>query len=63
MGKKKETPTKMTAPPASSDAVRKSMQGNKRRDTKPELTVRRMLRELVIPAIGSIGRKRQGIPT
>ena len=34
------------APAASSDAVRKSMQGNKRRDTKPELIVRKMLREM-----------------
>ena len=32
------------APPASSDAVRKSMQGNKRADTKPELLVRKRLR-------------------
>lgn len=39
-------PTRIAAPPASSDAVRKSMQGNKRRDTKPELIVRKMLREM-----------------
>ena len=37
---------KPKAPAASSDAVRKSMQGNKRRDTKPELIVRKMLREM-----------------
>ena len=36
----------LKAPPASSEAVRKSMQGNKRRDTKPEILVRRMLREM-----------------
>ena len=37
---------KRKAPEASSDAVRKSMQGNKRRDTKPEIVVRKMLREM-----------------
>lgn len=37
---------KQAAPPASTDAVRKSMQGNKRRDTKPEIIVRKMLREM-----------------
>ena len=35
-----------TPPAASSPAVRKSMQGNKRANTKPELTVRRMLRKM-----------------
>lgn len=35
---------KIPAPPASSEAVRKSMQGNKRKDTKPELVVRQRLR-------------------
>lgn len=34
------------APSASNEHVRKSMQGNKRRDTKPELIVRRMLRDM-----------------
>ena len=33
------------APPASSEAVRKSMQGNKRADTKPELLVRQRLQQ------------------
>lgn len=33
-------------PPASNDNVRKSMQGNKRANTKPELAVRKMLREM-----------------
>lgn len=36
---------KLQAPPASSDAVRKSMKGNRRCDTKPELAMRRRLRE------------------
>lgn len=36
---------RIPAPPASSYAVHKSMQGNKRKDTKPELLVRRRLRE------------------
>ena len=34
-----------TAPPASNDHVRKSMQGNKRANTRPELLVRQRLRE------------------
>ena len=33
------------APPASSDAVRRSMQGNKRANTRPELIVRHRLRQ------------------
>ena len=37
---------KLEAPAATNEHVRKSMQGNKRRDTKPELVVRRMLREM-----------------
>ena len=37
--------TQAAAPAASSEAVRHSMQGNKRADTKPELVVRRRLRE------------------
>lgn len=35
-----------TPPAATNEYVRKSMQGNKRANTKPELTVRRMLREM-----------------
>ena len=42
---KKPTRTTPPAPPASSDAVRASMKGNKRADTKPELVVRKRLRE------------------
>ena len=37
------------APAASNAHVRKSMQGNKRANTKPELIVRKMLRELGYP--------------
>ena len=37
------------APAASNENVRKSMQGNKRANTKPELLVRRMLRDLGYP--------------
>ena len=36
---------RVPAPPASNYAVHKSMQGNKRKDTKPELLVRDRLRE------------------
>lgn len=36
----------MKAPPASSPAVRRSMQGNRRRDTRPEVLLRRELRRL-----------------
>ena len=38
-----------------SAATHKSMQGNKRRDTKPEVLVRRMLRRWLFPAIAAIG--------
>ena len=38
-------PARVASPPASSEAVRKSMQGNKRSNTKPELLVRARLRE------------------
>lgn len=37
-------PAKLLPPPASSEAVRKSMMGNKRSNTKPELLVRQRLR-------------------
>ena len=37
------------APPASSSAVRRTMQGNKSRDTKPEIRARRILREAGYP--------------
>ena len=35
---------KIVAPPATNEHVRKSMQGNKRKDTKPELVMRARLR-------------------
>ena len=42
-----ETPTRVPkAPPASSEATRRSMQGNRSKNTKPELLVRRYLREV-----------------
>ena len=50
------------APEASSEAVRKSMQGNKRRDTKPELVVRRMLREMGYPGYRLDWKKAPGHP-
>ena len=50
------------APPASSDAVRKSMQGNKRRDTKPEIIVRQLLREMGYPGYRLDWKKAHGHP-
>lgn len=50
------------APEASSDAVRKSMQGNKRRDTKPELVVRKMLRDMGYPGYRIDWKKAKGHP-
>ena len=41
-----------------SAATHKSMQGNKRRDTKPEVLVRRMLREMGFPGYRCDWRKR-----
>jgi DNA mismatch endonuclease (patch repair protein) len=38
-----ELPALPTPPPASSPAVRASMQGNRRKDTKPEVAVRSLL--------------------
>ena len=52
----------LKAPAASSEAVRKSMQGNKRRDTGPELVVRRMLRELGYPGYRLDWKKAPGHP-
>ena len=60
MSKKNEK--KMVAPAASSEAVRKSMQGNKRRDTKPELVVRQMLREMGYPGYRLDWKKAPGHP-
>ena len=54
--------TTRNSPPASSDAVRKSMQGNKRRDTKPEMVVRKMLRELGFPGYRLDWKKAHGHP-
>ena len=49
-------------PAASSEAVRKCMQGNKRRDTSPELKVRAMLRELGYPGYRLDWKKAPGHP-
>ena len=46
-----------------SAATHKSMQGNKRRDTKPEVLVRRMLRRWAFPATAAVGGKRPGVRT
>lgn len=43
-------------------ATRKSMQGNKRRDTKPEIMVRRMLREMGYPGYRLDWKKVPGHP-
>ncbi len=45
-----------------STATRKSMQGNKRRDTKPEIMVRRMLREMGFPGYRCDWKKAPGRP-
>ena len=45
-----------------SEAVRKSMQGNKRRDTNPELVARRILRDLGYPGYRLDWRKAPGSP-
>ncbi|MCI8424302.1 MAG: very short patch repair endonuclease [Adlercreutzia sp.] len=45
-----------------STATRKSMQGNKRRDTKPEILVRRMLREMGFTGYRCDWRKAPGRP-
>ncbi|WP_241156584.1 MULTISPECIES: very short patch repair endonuclease [unclassified Adlercreutzia] len=50
------------APAATSAAVRKCMQGNKRRDTTPELKVRAMLRELGYPGYRLDWKKAPGHP-
>ncbi len=50
------------APQPTSEAVRKSMQSNKRRDTSPELKVRRMLRELGYPGYRLDWKKAPGHP-
>lgn len=45
-----------------SAATHKSMQGNKRRDTKPEVLVRRMLREMGFPGYRCDWKKASGRP-
>ncbi len=50
------------APAAVNENVRKSMQGNKRRDTKPELLVRHMLREMGYPGYRLDWKKAKGHP-
>lgn len=50
------------APPAANANVRKCMQGNKRANTKPELTVRKMLRELGYPGYRLQWKKCPGHP-
>ena len=45
-----------------SEAVRKSMQGNKRRDTKPEMQVRKMLRKMGFPGYRCDWKKAPGHP-
>ena len=62
-----ETLVRETTPVASpfgevSAATRKCMQGNKRRDTTPELKVRRMLRELGFPGYRLDWKKAPGHP-
>lgn len=50
------------SPTMVSEAVHKSMQGNKRRDTKPELLVRQMLRRLGYPGYRCDWKKAPGHP-
>lgn len=52
----------MLSPAAKSPAVRKSMQGNKGKDTKPELAVRKMLREAGYPGYRLQWKKAPGKP-
>ena len=49
-------------PPASSEATRHSMQGNRSRDTKPELIVRRCLREAGLTGYRLQWKKAPGRP-
>ena len=50
------------APAASSEAVRRSMMGNKAKDTKPELELRRLLREAGYPGYRLHWKKAPGRP-
>ena len=59
---KTKKPKRIPAPPASNEHVRKSMQGNKRRDTKPEIVVRQMLREMGYPGYRLDWKKAPGHP-
>lgn len=49
-------------PPPTSEAVRKSMTGNRARDSKPELLVRRFLREAGLPGYRLHWKKAPGRP-
>ena len=50
------------APPASSEAVHNSMVGNKRANTKPDIQVRHMLREMGYPGYRLQWKKAAGHP-
>ena len=52
----------MLPPAATSPAVRKSMQGNKSKDTKPELIVRKLLRQAGYPGYRLQWKKAPGRP-
>lgn len=52
----------MLSPAAKSPAVRKSMQGNKSKNTKPELAVRKLLREAGFPGYRLQWKKAPGRP-
>ncbi|MDR0513965.1 MAG: very short patch repair endonuclease [Coriobacteriaceae bacterium] len=56
------TGTRLKAPLSQSLAVRKSMQGNKGKDTKPELLVRKMLRDAGFPGYRLQWKKAPGRP-
>ncbi|MCL2888961.1 MAG: very short patch repair endonuclease [Eggerthellaceae bacterium] len=52
----------MLSPAAKTPAVKKSMQGNKGKDTKPELRVRKILREAGFPGYRLQWKKAPGRP-
>jgi DNA mismatch endonuclease (patch repair protein) len=52
----------MLSPPAKTPAVRKSMQGNKGNDTKPELIARKLLRDAGYPGYRLQWKKAPGRP-
>ena len=51
-GRALPAPARVAAPPATNENVRKSMRGNKRADTRPELVVRARLRAAGLRAAG-----------